>query len=75
MTHELWARGRYLCNVFPSERPFDVLAEEQNREPQTILICVENGIRTVIGGPIDVSEPEFDYNSPDEFEDEYDFAA
>lgn len=69
MTHELWARGRYLCNVFPSERPFDVLADEQRHEPQTILICVENGVRTVVGTQAEtISSDDFEFEEGEEYD-------
>ena len=70
MTYELWARGRYLCNVFPSERPFDVLADEQRHEPQTTLISVENGVRTIVGSPLETisSEEMFDYEEENDYE-------
>lgn len=68
--YEVFDGPIYRFSFFPSDgNPFELLEQEQQRNPNLRMIEVMNGTRRQVAGPLEITpmEQEFDY-SEEEYE-------
>ena len=71
-TYEVFDGKIYRFSFFPSDgNPFELLEQEQHRNPNLRMIEVTNGVRREVAGPLEIApmEQDFDY-SEEEYDDE-----
>lgn len=70
--YEVFDGKTYRFSFFPGDgNPFELLEQEQQRNPNLRMIEVTNGVRMEVAGPLEITPmaEEFDYSDED---DEYD---
>lgn len=71
-SYEVFDGKIYRFSIFPSDgNPFELLEQEQQRNPNLRMIEVCEGVRREVAGPLEIvpMEQDFDYSDED---DEYD---
>jgi hypothetical protein len=70
--YEVFDGKIYRFSIFPGDgNPFELLEQEQQRNPNLRMIEVCEGVRREVAGPLELApmEQDFDYSEEEEYED------